>query len=213
MFNIYSTQGRIFSGPLESLREYRRVEKASNSHSANKLENVLNEDELLSKQSYKASKQALDQYQQLLQDKQAPNPVYQAYQIMTQPVIFLYSHLSLQKAYEYFEQYPFQLLPVLNDKRQLISLLSRSDLYKEMLERKDTGKQSSSSITEWLGDQVQEVITTEPVTDIRRIAAVLSHEKMGAIPIVEDNGRLVGIVSRTDILNCLTKEPPLSLWC
>jgi len=48
---------------------------------------------------------------------------------------------------------------------------------------------------------------------VRRIATLLVEKNLDAIPIAEESGRLVGIVSRTDILKCTIADPPLSLWC
>ena len=35
---------------------------------------------------------------------------------------------------------------------------------------------------------------------------------LSAVPIVDDGGQLLGIVSRGDILRAIVNDPPLSLW-
>ena len=58
----------------------------------------------------------------------------------------------------------------------------------------------------------KEVITSDPVSDIRRIAQVMQQYKLHAVPIVDEQDALIGIVSRSDILRALINDPPLNIW-
>ncbi len=59
---------------------------------------------------------------------------------------------------------------------------------------------------------VREVITASRFTDIRRIAKVMFDEHIGSMPVLDDNRKLEGIISRSDILHALVNYPPLKLW-
>lgn len=56
------------------------------------------------------------------------------------------------------------------------------------------------------------VLTAAPTAEIRFAARVMFEEKIGALPIIDDNGSLVGIVTRSDILKALVNLPPLEMW-
>lgn len=56
------------------------------------------------------------------------------------------------------------------------------------------------------------VISADPVTDIRRIAQALLDYHLSGVPIVEEDGKLVGFISRGDILRSVINDPPVSLW-
>ena len=56
------------------------------------------------------------------------------------------------------------------------------------------------------------MITAEPTTDIRKVAKVMIDFKLGAIPIVDEDGILRGIVSKTDIIKAVSHIPRLQLW-
>jgi CBS domain-containing protein len=49
-------------------------------------------------------------------------------------------------------------------------------------------------------------------TDIRRVARVLLDTGLPGLPVVEDAGKVVGFVSRSDILRAVVADPPLDLW-
>ena len=57
-----------------------------------------------------------------------------------------------------------------------------------------------------------EAITADPVTDVRRIAQVMLSYHLSAVPVVDEQDALIGLVSRSDILRAVTSDPPLSLW-
>ena len=57
-----------------------------------------------------------------------------------------------------------------------------------------------------------QLLTADPITDIRRVANVMIDFKLHAVPIVESNDILVGIVSKTDIIKAVSHIPHLQLW-
>ncbi len=38
------------------------------------------------------------------------------------------------------------------------------------------------------------------------------HERVGALPIVDDDRSVVGIVTTTDLLRAIVNEAPIDLW-
>ena len=56
------------------------------------------------------------------------------------------------------------------------------------------------------------MVAASPLTDIRRIALAMLERNVDGVPIVNDDGLLLGFVSRSDILNAVVSEPPLSVW-
>ncbi|OSM02331.1 CBS domain-containing protein [Magnetofaba australis] len=48
-----------------------------------------------------------------------------------------------------------------------------------------------------------EMITAKPYDQTRSVAAAICTRKISGVPVVDDEGRLVGLVSEKDILNCL----------
>jgi acetoin utilization protein AcuB len=66
------------------------------------------------------------------------------------------------------------------------------DLLLDLLASLDRG-----SVEEIMG---REVITVTPDTSVARAAQLMLERKIGCLPVVSDDGRLVGIVTTTDVM-------------
>ena len=51
---------------------------------------------------------------------------------------------------------------------------------------------------------VTDLITAGPTTSIMKVAALLVNRKLVLIPVVDEEGRVVGVVSRNDVSSALT---------
>lgn len=213
MFYIYSPQRRVFSGSLEDLRRVEKITPAGSAYSAISPNDLDERPTTNEEAQYRVSTNALKQYDQMIQKKESREAVYHAYQVMSQPVTSLLASYTLQQAYEIFEQHPFQLMPIINEQRRLIASLPRRDLYHALLTAEDRYTTLKTTIDEAFINDEQQVISAAAVTEIRRISAVLVELKLDALTVVDESGYVVGIVSRTDVLKCVTADPPLSLWC
>ena len=56
------------------------------------------------------------------------------------------------------------------------------------------------------------VLTAKPHTTIRDLARVMFHERIGALPILEADHELAGIVTRSDILRALVNRGSVEIW-
>lgn len=56
------------------------------------------------------------------------------------------------------------------------------------------------------------MVAVAPVTDIRRIELVMLNMGVDGVPVGGENERLLGFVSRSDLLRAVVKDPPLSMW-
>jgi len=55
----------------------------------------------------------------------------------------------------------------------------------------------------------KKVLTVRPETTVREVAEILVNHKISGVPVVEDDGRLVGIVSEGDLMSKEILPEPL----
>ena len=56
------------------------------------------------------------------------------------------------------------------------------------------------------------VVAASPDTELRQIVRVMLARDVDGVPITTEGGRLLGFISRSDILAAVVNDPPLSVW-
>ena len=56
------------------------------------------------------------------------------------------------------------------------------------------------------------IITTDPISDIRRVSKVMIDFNLNAIPVVNEEDIILGVVSRHDIVKAVSSIPHLQIW-
>jgi len=209
VFSVYGVTGHVFSGTLEEMNRVRESARSRASRSVDRDDINWQGDNLVASASGLNDK-AVRAYRAMLPREIERGPLYHAGQIMQREVICLGVNDDVGKAWRTLQSRGIHQAPVLDDATQLVGMVSEHDLLTAI--NIDTGK-----IMEVLGRRVGDVMTTpvitaQPITDIRRIAAAMLTHRIDGVPVTGDLGRLVGYVSRSDILRAVVADPPLSLW-
>lgn len=209
MFSIYGVTGQVFSGTLEEMNRVRALSRARSALAVAQ-EGVELGAEAIAGVASRSNDEAVRAYRAMLPPEIERGPLYLAEQIMQRRVIVVIDDDDVALAWRTLRDHQIHQAPVLDDNAQLVGIVSERDLLTAI-------NIDSGQIMEALGRRVRDVMTTPvvaaaPVTDIRRIAAVMLDHGVDGAPITNESGRLVGFVSRSDILRAVVTDPPLSLW-
>jgi CBS-domain-containing membrane protein len=207
MFSVYGITGQVFSGTLEAMN---RVHALSKAQASRPVTHDGEEPEVMAHQVDRLHEEAVRAYLAMVPHDIERGPLYHAEQIMQHSVITVLDSYDVARAWRTLRDHHIHQAPVLNDSAHLVGIVSERDLLTAI--NIDAGQ-----IVESLNRRVRDVMTTpvvaaSPVTDIRRIASVMLDNGVDGAPITNDSGRLVGFVSRSDILRAVVTDPPLSLW-
>ncbi len=209
MFSIYGITGQVYSGTLETMNRVHAISKARASRPIAQ-DGDETGTEAMTSMAGRINEDAVRAYLAMLPQDIDRGPLYHAEQIMQHNVITVLADHNVAWAWRTLRDHRIHQAPVLNEVSQLVGIVSERDLLTAI--NIDAGQ-----IVESLGRRVRDVMTTpviaaSPVTDIRRIASVMLDNGVDGAPITNDNGRLVGFISRSDILRAVVTDPPLSLW-
>ena len=127
-----------------------------------------------------------------------------ASQIMSHPVVSMAPETTLVEAWHFFIEHRFRHIPIISEGGKMIGILSDRKLLSELNPlthelHEDAKKRTVGEIME------MHVLTSEPTTDISQIAKVFIRERIGGMPIVDQDHQLVGIITRSDILRTVIK--------
>lgn len=151
-------------------------------------------------------------YQKNQSSKSQVEPLVHAYQIMSAPVVMIHRDESPLRAWGIMSEHQIRHLPVIDDRRNLLGVLSEADVLRYLRFEKN---QPSAKLPDSVGNLLskdQKILTAGSMTDIRKLAETMTRNRVGSMPILEENGRLVGIVTRSDILKGFMENPRLNLW-
>lgn len=212
MFSIYDINGRQFRNTLEKLRQVRNAQNRNlNSHASKSEDDAMRGSDLLpdTQDELIVSNSAVQAYRNIRHLSQR-EPVYHAYQVMSHSVRTVSTDMGIIDAHRYFQEHGYQQMPVVGPQQKIVGMLTIKDLMQFILIDGDqthyiSGKRVKDVIS-------TEVVTADPVSDIRRVAQMMQEYHISAAPIVNDQDALVGIVSRGDILRAIMNDPPLNIW-
>lgn len=136
--------------------------------------------------------------------------VYHVSEIMTTDCISLTNDVTLEDAYYALKDNMLNQIPIITDDKKILGMINKKTILNLLVEDIDNAKEI---IERTISDiYLPELITTDPITDIRRVAKVMLDFKLDAIPVVDENHFLLGIVSKTDIIKAVATIPKFELW-
>ncbi len=153
--------------------------------------------------------------------------MYKAKDIMSSPAISISGEKTLKEAIEILAEKQISGFPVVDDQNKVVGIISDTDIirYSQKL-----SIVTHTSLSGWvspysdIGDlasmrkgydllgktQVKEVMTQKVHSvnedaDAPDVAKLMSRRNINRIPVVNNDGKLVGIVTRADMVQCMAK--------
>jgi CBS domain-containing protein len=133
----------------------------------------------------------------------APRVVLRAAELMAAPALTIRPDQTLGEALRLQRARRLRHLPVVNEDGRLVGILSDRDLL--------AAHATPTSIAPVAAHMASPVLSAGPDARLVDIARVLLAARVGCLPIVDEDGSLVGILTRSDILRALVHELPVDL--
>ena len=227
MFSIYGQAGRMFRGSLEELRRVGAATGLARTRSVAPVGQDGREagggsqfadliaDAPAMPPADVAHRAALAAYEEVRRTDTPRQPLTKVQAIMSAKVVTVPDSFNVEQAWALLGEHGIGQAPVVSEASVLVGLLARAELM-----RPDRLPKADSHPLVWRAFMAQPVtdVMWTPVpsvaldTDIRRVARVLLDTGLPGLPVVDEEGRVTGFVSRSDILRAVVADPPLDLW-
>jgi CBS-domain-containing membrane protein len=136
--------------------------------------------------------------------------------VMTTKVVTVTPETDFKTIATHLERHRINLLPVLDEERRVVGVVSEADLlakaewqgrkppgrFERWLHEDELKRASASVASEMMS---RDVGTTKADVSVAHAAHDMHHLHLKALPVVDDDGRLVGIVSRADLLKAFVR--------
>lgn len=210
MFAVYNTNGLSFRSTIDNLYKLNSVEKLSGIHNQ-VAEGKPQSFTVPSENLYQGpiTKKAQAAYKKMTHID-TREPIYQVEQLMCDVVVTVNEETTLQECYEIMVKHKIKQIPVRSLENKLEGIITQKKILDVLINDLDYANHTVNKPV--LNFMSTNIITTDPISDIRRVAKVMVDFNFNAMPIVTQKDSIVGIVSRTDILKAVATIPPLQLW-
>lgn len=223
MFSVYGVGGQLFRGSMEQLRQIGGVSATARSLA---IQAVGRDGEdpsdalTLGGHAFKAPgdeahRGALSAYAQTQKVTLMRHPLKRVDALMSREVITVPDSVTVLQAWQMLAERGIGQAPVVNNATVLVGLLCRADLLHP--DNLPTPDHSAVAWRALLARSVSDLMRTPvpcvaPETDIRHVARVLLDSGLPGLAVIDDQGQVLGFVSRSDILRAVVTDPPLDLW-
>jgi len=127
-------------------------------------------------------------------------PAARACDIMSSPAETIAPDSDLQEASRMLTRYNINVLPVVDDKERLVGLISR-----QIIERAKHHGLKLQPVSAYMSTEPAAV---RPATPLARIQRHIINENQRFLPVVDQRRRIVGAITRTDLMRALHLDDP-----
>lgn len=137
--------------------------------------------------------------------------------IMSQPVIAATPGTSIPRALQLLRQHSIKALPVVDDRRRIVGIVTRADLLglaprdlrQTLRHWFSIGTLTPARVADHMKTRVQTIAASAPMSELVPMFAHAGHHH---IPVLDTDGKLAGIITESDLVGGLyrqaTIQPP-----
>ena len=133
--------------------------------------------------------------------------------VMTREVLVARPETAFREIVRLIEDKHVHALPVVDERHRVLGIVAESDLLlkEELTEGPVRMPFQRRGRTRLAGTTAEEIMTSpavtiEPDRTLGQAARILHRQHIGRLPVVEDDGRLIGIVTRSDLLTIFLRS-------
>ena len=209
MFTVYNNGNVGFRSTADNLYELKNIDELSPAR--------LKPDEGFIQQfnnkkdqgEKKSSENAISEYKKMA-NIDTLEPVYEVKDIMTRNCIYIDNESTIKDAYDSLKELDINQMPVVSFGKKITAMINKEQILNLLMNDIENAQEILKRKIEDI--YLPEILTAEPESDVRKVVQIMLDLKLDAIPIVDENDVLMGIVSKTDILKAVSHLPKLQLW-
>lgn len=132
--------------------------------------------------------------------------------LMTTEVITISPEAPVEEAYGLMKKHDIRRLPVVGLEGTLLGIVTDRDVRQVLIPWRSTIRRGEKDFYYLAGDKdvedimTREVITIGPEARVTEAARILHQHKFGGLPVVDQAGKVIGILTAVDLLSLLINK-------
>ena len=191
MFAVYNNGSVGFRSTADNLYNLKNIDEVSETRLKPDEGFIQEMSKRNPNQGEKFGSEALNSYKKMA-NIDTLEPVYHVKDIMTKEVFYIDNKSSIKEAYDLLFQKKIAQIPVISFGKKIVGMISKKIILNLIM----ADIENIQNVLDRKIEDVSlpEIITAEPISDIRRVAKVMIDFKLDAIPIVDEEGILRKII-------------------
>jgi len=210
MFSMYDDDGLNFRSTIDNLYAVHKAQKSPyiRNNTKKKRNNRNNKFDTFYKG--KIDQKAKEAYKQIA-NLDTKVEIFHVEQIMSHTAIIINDNKTINECFAMMQEEEVQQLLIQADNfNHLKGMITKDDILNYLMDNNKENKTIyDTPIVEIIKNKI---ITTDPISDIRRVAKVMCDFNLNAIPVVDGEENILGVVTRYDIVNTVSNTPHLQIW-
>lgn len=136
--------------------------------------------------------------------------IFHVRDIMMKNILTISSTSTIEDAFNMMRDNNISQLPVISEQGKLNAIISKDKILDFLANDPYFAEKNFHKTVDNIADT--NFIATDQITDIRRIAKVMVDYKVNALPVIDTDDNMIGIISRSDIIKAVASNPPLEIW-
>lgn len=133
------------------------------------------------------------------------------FEVMTKDPVAVRPDTRVKEALRVLADHRVTALPVVTATGKVCGVVSEADLIRELLPRDPRAHQIPPTESRDRPSMVEDVMSTHPVTvhpdaDLEQAVELLTSTTVKSVPVVDRNGHLEGVLSRSDVVRLLARS-------
>jgi len=205
MFAMYDDDGLNFRSTIDNLYTVNEIAASK------RIKNDTNKNKNKFDTFYKGKidQEAKNKYKQIA-NLDTRVEIFHVEQIMSHIAIIINDTKTISECFDMMQEYEVQQLLIQADNfNHLKGMVTKHDILNHLMNNVSENKIYVTPISEITKNKI---ITTDPISDIRRVAKVMIDFNLNAIPVVDGEENILGVVTRHDIVKAVSNIPHLQIW-
>ena len=123
--------------------------------------------------------------------------------VMESSTCFLYEEDTILHASQLMKEERTRNLPVVDQNKKLVGLITLREIIETVFHNPDKILLSAAMLRQ------EQVKCVKPDEDLTRAIEVMMTNKFGCLPVIDNKGKLIGIISEANLLKVLHKHSSL----